>query len=474
MVRFRDILRGIFEDMKRTIDNNKFNIKYFHFLTELLGVFDLLEYGDVNYFSIEKSIEPNAEGINIEPLLRCFHDLNNTTFDSEEQKDVSDFLTLFMQQIDYILHLSYMIETNVMNDTKPMDVIQSPSHQLNIMKSNPLKGQLLHIITNQMNPKKLIQYLSESYYYIPVDIILDDTTSCYPMDQPIISSLQLSLRDFTKSYEFDYDWNDPLDHSNELQYASDCCASYDYNSDHALSDRCTHNSARQCDIKTNSESNENHPASVLLDHSGKNKWLIAQCDSVRDIGNNHNAIVADRSNHDVYSTTKRIIFNHKQLPVYLFILIKRFYFDFNLLRQKKNNKSFSFPFLLHMKTFCNTPAQSSDAIISYQYVLSGVIIHKGKATSGHYYSIQRKQREFRLDAYDSVEKYMNEEWIECDDHEIETYKFHDYFNCVPYQESLQHHSHDNQPSLNNLLITSLKLVKKSNENPYMLIYDAIK
>ena len=109
-------------------------------------------------------------------------------------------------------------------------------------------------------------------------------------------------------------------------------------------------------------------------------------------------------------TTKRS--SIRQLPEHLIIHLKRFEFDYTKMTQLKVNDSFAFPRTLDMRPYtaegafpdgAGVEAQQQlkseiDAVetdmemnarLGYTYRLGGVVVHRGGANSGHYYSYIR-------------------------------------------------------------------------------------
>ncbi|CAM9265373.1 unnamed protein product [Chrysoparadoxa australica] len=102
-------------------------------------------------------------------------------------------------------------------------------------------------------------------------------------------------------------------------------------------------------------------------------------------------------------TCKRI--SIKSLPAHLIIHLKRFEFDFETMTQIKINDRFEFPEKLNMRPYTKQNRRQEEGDMGpevpagaatdegnteedsfYDYVLCGVVVHTGTATSGHYYS----------------------------------------------------------------------------------------
>ena len=112
-------------------------------------------------------------------------------------------------------------------------------------------------------------------------------------------------------------------------------------------------------------------------------------------------------------TTKRV--SIKTLPNVLIFQLKRFDFDFNTFMQVKLNDHYEFPDLLDMFPYTKEgrpdgapggggggAAEAEDGAAEdgaaaarppeyYQYRLSGIVVHMGTTTSGHYYSYVRER-----------------------------------------------------------------------------------
>ena len=105
----------------------------------------------------------------------------------------------------------------------------------------------------------------------------------------------------------------------------------------------------------------------------------------------------------------------EHLPSRMFFHLKRFDYSYSAGVTLKINEYFSFPQSLDMSEFLHkdadassTPSsQSPETNSSNMFALSGVIVHKGSASSGHYYSLVRRQR-----------SDGSEEWIKLDDAQV--------------------------------------------------------
>ena len=82
------------------------------------------------------------------------------------------------------------------------------------------------------------------------------------------------------------------------------------------------------------------------------------------------------------------------LPQLLIVHLKRWELDYQTFVMKKNNNYCQFPIELDMTPYVKTAAnsQSNGINASSKYVLSGVLIHRGPAGGGHYYSIIKDRR----------------------------------------------------------------------------------
>jgi len=76
----------------------------------------------------------------------------------------------------------------------------------------------------------------------------------------------------------------------------------------------------------------------------------------------------------------------KQLPKTLVIHLKRFQFDVETATRKKIYDRFEYPSELDMKRYLNSESISTHTDDQTTYLLKGVVVHKGSADSGHYYS----------------------------------------------------------------------------------------
>ena len=77
----------------------------------------------------------------------------------------------------------------------------------------------------------------------------------------------------------------------------------------------------------------------------------------------------------------------KELPRNLVFVLNRFEYDSNMHQRKKLNDHLEFPFELNMQRWVSkVPIHQAKDAKSYDYVLTGVLVHSGIAESGHYYS----------------------------------------------------------------------------------------
>eukprot|EP01124_Arcella_intermedia_P033442 TRINITY_DN8023_c0_g3_i1.p1 TRINITY_DN8023_c0_g3~~TRINITY_DN8023_c0_g3_i1.p1 ORF type:complete len:1561 (-),score=330.00 TRINITY_DN8023_c0_g3_i1:24-4004(-) len=83
------------------------------------------------------------------------------------------------------------------------------------------------------------------------------------------------------------------------------------------------------------------------------------------------------------------------LPNYLFIHLKRFEFDFDLMRRAKVNQYCEFPTKLNLEPYTveglarkekAEPTEPKYPLSHYDYDLTGILVHNGTTESGHYYS----------------------------------------------------------------------------------------
>lgn len=93
------------------------------------------------------------------------------------------------------------------------------------------------------------------------------------------------------------------------------------------------------------------------------------------------------------------------LPPVLILHLKRFEFDFDLMKKMKLNDHCEFPSVINMERFAvdylerqAAPDTSSEAAEAeartngFVYQLAGVLVHSGTSDSGHYYSFIRERR----------------------------------------------------------------------------------
>ncbi|CAD8065465.1 unnamed protein product [Paramecium primaurelia] len=114
-----------------------------------------------------------------------------------------------------------------------------------------------------------------------------------------------------------------------------------------------------------------------------------------DLLEGENAYNCEQCNKKVNALKRMCI---KKLPDHLVLVLKRFYFDFDLMAKAKINDRIEFPFELDMMPYSQQGLRQQENRINnsneqdnpqeyYQYRLTGVVIHMGQANSKHYYSI---------------------------------------------------------------------------------------
>lgn len=102
----------------------------------------------------------------------------------------------------------------------------------------------------------------------------------------------------------------------------------------------------------------------------------------------------------------------KRLPNVLIIVLKRFSFNFETMEKLKINDFCKFPDELDMKKYTqetlNEELSSEKPHDYYHYKLRGVLVHKGGADSGHYYSFIKDQNQKWYEFNDTVVRPFNE------------------------------------------------------------------
>lgn len=99
------------------------------------------------------------------------------------------------------------------------------------------------------------------------------------------------------------------------------------------------------------------------------------------------------------TTSKREIPNY--LSDSLFICLKRFHWDWSTGERIKINSRFDFPQILNMKPYVHVDTEIKDERAYFEFELSGVIVHMGGPSSGHYYSFAKSEED--------------DEWVELND-----------------------------------------------------------
>jgi ubiquitin carboxyl-terminal hydrolase 34 len=95
-----------------------------------------------------------------------------------------------------------------------------------------------------------------------------------------------------------------------------------------------------------------------------------------------------------------------QFPEHLIIHLKRFDLDLKTREVVKRNHRFEFPLVLDVSTWQRST--STDVTMPIIYEVSGLVVHNGTASSGHYYSIIRKR------CYDMA-RWSGADWYLFDD-----------------------------------------------------------
>lgn len=86
----------------------------------------------------------------------------------------------------------------------------------------------------------------------------------------------------------------------------------------------------------------------------------------------------------------------KKLPRYLLLHLKRFNFDVKTMQHYKVHKRFEFPMFIDMYPYTAEAAEekkqgSVTSSCTCMYELTGVVIHSGQSTGGHYYAFVREE-----------------------------------------------------------------------------------
>ncbi|KAK8842836.1 Ubiquitin carboxyl-terminal hydrolase 34 [Tritrichomonas musculus] len=104
----------------------------------------------------------------------------------------------------------------------------------------------------------------------------------------------------------------------------------------------------------------------------------------RDISSSFKEFIQDKYLHDHEKPNNSQMIHTKilKLPEILVIQLNRFEYDQQTMSRKKINNKFEFSKNLNVEKIIDRESNESD----YLYELSGIIIHRGVATGGHYYS----------------------------------------------------------------------------------------
>ncbi|CAE7358137.1 USP34 [Symbiodinium sp. KB8] len=106
---------------------------------------------------------------------------------------------------------------------------------------------------------------------------------------------------------------------------------------------------------------------------------------------------------DAKITTRQRLVLDGSLPPTLILQARRFQFDFETMQPDKLNTRFEFPrnldmrpFTVHALEYDGTAEGEAPPAWHFHYEVSGVVVHRGTATHGHYFSFVRdRRREYR-------------------------------------------------------------------------------
>lgn len=130
----------------------------------------------------------------------------------------------------------------------------------------------------------------------------------------------------------------------------------------------------------------------------------------------------DNLTNHVRTITKQTLL--KSLPMHLIIHLKRFDINHRLRRVQKTNSYFEFPLSnidlspyiyksnITLQDFDKTNTQSVISFAECIYELEGIVIHKGTAEQGHYYSIVRDACSDQTEGHDIAETTSSQITIE--------------------------------------------------------------
>ncbi|KAJ6239751.1 ubiquitin carboxyl-terminal hydrolase [Anaeramoeba flamelloides] len=151
------------------------------------------------------------------------------------------------------------------------------------------------------------------------------------------------------------------------------------------------------------------------------------------------------------------------LPNYLILHLKRFEWDYNLMKRFKINTKFKFPQKLNFSKYFKL-----NAVNNQDYTLNGIIVHWGTSESGHYYSLIKddiggvdnendQDHEVENDIGFSEKKILRERWYRFDDTNVSEFN----------PEKIPEECYGGSNQINNSL--EKNFVEK-NYSAYMLIY----
>jgi ubiquitin carboxyl-terminal hydrolase 9/24 len=181
-----------------------------------------------------------------------------------------------------------------------------------------------------------------------------------------------------------------------------------------------------------------------------------------------NAYYCDKCEKKI-PTLKRVCI--KSLPNYLIVVLKRFEFNFDTMQKIKVNDYFEFPETLNLQRYTldflleqeqsllDGKAQESQMEVAdkkphsyYDYDLRGIVIHKGNADAGHYYSLIKDHKDAGVSNGDQAR------WLEFNDTDVKEFDISNLKNEA-YGDS----------ATNNLDPTGNR--NKRGTNAYILIYE---
>jgi ubiquitin carboxyl-terminal hydrolase 34 len=166
------------------------------------------------------------------------------------------------------------------------------------------------------------------------------------------------------------------------------------------------------------------------------------------------------------------------LPNNLIFHLRRFEFNHALKKTQKIQSKFVFPQNIDLGPYMDDSIGFNTKRLDlasdrYSYELSGVIIHTGTASSGHYYSLVRIRTKLKSNSYMTDSIFTNEpsarssgQWLKLDDENVTNFDIEN-LSQVAFGENISKHDDDDDDD------EEEEEEEKKSESAVMLFYDQI-